>query len=166
MHSGSSLGRGKAIRTPRPKRSARSVSYHGFIPASPAASRAKAANTREGGRAESLLRSMLWRRGFRFTKHVRKLPGQPDIVFSSRRVVVFCDGDFWHGRHWSRLKPILAKRRNAAYWVAKISSNRTRDRRQRAALRAQGWTVFQCWELDVLARPEKVASDIGLLLIG
>ncbi|MDP9190204.1 MAG: very short patch repair endonuclease [Acidobacteriota bacterium] len=29
---------------------------------------------------------------------MRDLPGKPDIVFSRARVVVFCDGDFWH---WS-----------------------------------------------------------------
>lgn len=31
-----------------------------------------------------------WRRG-------SKLPGHPDFVFPRERVVVFIDGDFWHG---------------------------------------------------------------------
>jgi DNA mismatch endonuclease (patch repair protein) len=46
---------------------------------------------------EVRLRSGLHRDGFRFTKHVRSLPGSPDLVFSRVRVAVFIDGDFWHG---------------------------------------------------------------------
>jgi DNA mismatch endonuclease, patch repair protein len=123
-----------------------------------------AANTREGGRAEVLLRSVLWRRGYRFRKHVRDLPGNPDLVFAAQRVAVFCDGDFWHGRNWPQLRVELSRRSNAAYWVAKIDANRTRDRVRRRALRAQGWSVFECWESDVLAHPEEIATRLALLL--
>src|SRR5438309_2126139 len=49
---------------------------------------------------EWLLRRALFRRGLRFRVHVKTLPGRPDIVFSSVRVVVFVDGDFWHGAGW------------------------------------------------------------------
>jgi DNA mismatch endonuclease (patch repair protein) len=44
------------------------------------------------------LRRELWRRGLRYRLHHHGLPGRPDIVFPKQNVVVFCDGDFWHGR--------------------------------------------------------------------
>ena len=140
------------------------MSYHGFSSSSAAASRVKAANTREGGRAEVLLRSLLWRRGYRFRKHVRELSGNPDLVFAARHVAVFCDGDFWHGRNWPQLRSELSGRSNAKYWIAKIAANRLRDRSRRRALRAQGWAVFECWESEVLAQPEQVVNRLILLL--
>src|SRR5438045_1412294 len=72
-------------------------SYRGFKPASPAASRVKQKNRREGVRAAQLLRSAIWHRGLRYLKHVRQLPGCPDLVFAGARLCVFVDGDFWHG---------------------------------------------------------------------
>ena len=74
-------------------------------------------------RCQVLLRSELWRLGLRYRKHAGNLPGKPDIVFARAKVVVFCDGDFWHGRDWPRLKARLKKRHKAAYWVAKIARN-------------------------------------------
>jgi DNA mismatch endonuclease, patch repair protein len=50
------------------------------------------------------------------------------VVFVSARVVVFCDGDFWHGRNWEERVAKLVGGANASYWIAKISSNMERDR--------------------------------------
>jgi DNA mismatch endonuclease (patch repair protein) len=81
-----------------------------------------------------------WRRG-------SKLTGRPDFVFPKLKLAVFVDGCFWHGcpRHAVRPKT------NAAFWRAKITGNRTRDRRVNRLLRAQGWTVLRVWE-HALAR--------------
>ncbi len=46
---------------------------------------------------EVLVRSALHRRGLRFRKHMKELPGRPDIVFTRAKICVFIDGDFWHG---------------------------------------------------------------------
>lgn len=134
------------------------------MPSSALASRVMRANTREGGRAERLLRSKLWTAGYRFRTHVGSLPGQPDIVFSRQRVAVFCDGDFWHGRHWPRLRLALERRANSRYWIAKIARNRVRDRLRRRQLRQQGWAVVQIWETDILADLDAAASKIRLRL--
>jgi DNA mismatch endonuclease Vsr len=109
-----------------PKRSM-TPSYAGFRPASEAASRAKRANRHADTGHELLLRRELWRLGLRYRKNVKGLPGKPDLVFGSARIAVFCDGDFWHGRDWERLKEELARRHNSTYWLAKISRNRERD---------------------------------------
>jgi DNA mismatch endonuclease, patch repair protein len=81
-------------------------------------------------------------------------------VFPRARLVVFCDGDFWHGKDWSRRRRKLATGANAPYWVAKIEANRARDRRRTAELRASGWTVLRVWESAIHAAPETVAREI------
>src|SRR3990172_2770849 len=93
-------------------------------------------NVSTGGAAERALRDALRRRGLRVETHVEGLPGRPDIVIRSERVCLFCDGDFWHGRHWPQLRQQLAERANATYWVEKIETNRRRDRAQARELRA------------------------------
>ncbi len=46
---------------------------------------------------ELTIRRLAFARGLRYRKYSAHLPGKPDLVFSSARVVVFVDGDFWHG---------------------------------------------------------------------
>jgi len=38
---------------------------------------------------------------------------------------------------------------NIAYWSAKVEGNRVRDKRNVAALRRIGWSVFTVWECEV-----------------
>lgn len=53
---------------------------------------------------EMLLRKALWKAGFRYRLHRKDLPGKPDLVFSRYKLVVFVDGDFWHGFGWEQRK--------------------------------------------------------------
>ena len=147
-----------------PSRPALTPSYATFRPASEAASAAMRSNRAEGGKAERALRSAVWRQGLRFRTHVAELPGKPDLVFASRRLCVFCDGDFWHGRNWPVLRRQLQARANSEYWVPKIQRNLRRDRRQEAELRREGWTVLRFWETDVLRSPEAVARILRLAM--
>lgn len=84
-----------------------------------------------------------WRRG-------SKLPGKPDFVFSKLKVAVFVDGCFWHGcpKHatWPKTR--------AAFWLAKITGNKARDRKVNRLLRAKGWTVIRVWEHELRRRDE------------
>jgi DNA mismatch endonuclease (patch repair protein) len=118
------------------------------------------ANRAEGGRAERLLRAALWREGLRYRKHVKTLPGRPDIVFAGLRVCIFCDGDFWHGRLWAVLRQKLRRRANAAYWIPKIRRNMERDRHQVRQLTAAGWTVLRFWEGDIVSAPDEVVQHV------
>lgn len=54
---------------------------------------------------EVMLRRTLWQRGLRYRIH-SDLPGRPDIVFPSRKIVIFVDGCFWHRcpQHWKAPK--------------------------------------------------------------
>ena len=46
---------------------------------------------------EKLVRSIIFRMGFRFRLHRRDLPGTPDIVLPRHGKVIFVHGCFWHG---------------------------------------------------------------------
>ena len=91
---------------------------------------------------------------------MRTLPGKPDIVFRAARLAIFCDGDFWHGRYWRRLRDALSHGANATYWEAKIARNRERDLEITAILEKQGWRVLRFWETDILADPVRAAAQI------
>jgi DNA mismatch endonuclease, patch repair protein len=135
-------------------------SFSGLKPASASSSYSKRNNPPTDTQHELLLRRELWRMGLRFRKNVRQLLGKPDLVFASARVVVFCDGDFWHGRNWKSLRSKLSQGANASYWLAKIESNMSRDNRNKALLEAAGWQVIRVWETDISRNPSAVANSI------
>ena len=141
-------------------------SFSGLKPASQTASLAKRMNRSADTVHEKLLRSLLWHRGFRFRKNVAALPGKPDIVFTWARLVVFCDGDFWHGRRWRELSKKLEKRANAVYWCQKIRANMLRDRRTTRLLRRQHWYVIRLWEGDIRGDPERAVHQVERVLLG
>ena len=93
---------------------------------------------------EQQLRSALHRAGLRFRKHVRSLPGSPDLVVRRAQVAVFIDGDFWHGYRFPAWEHKLSD-----FWKKKIEINRARDRRNFRRLRAMGWNVIRVWQHDV-----------------
>ena len=140
--------------------------YDSFKPASESASFAKRRNKAKDTAAEVLLRKALWSQGVRYRLHVGQLPGKPDIVFPSKRIAVFIDGDFWHGRNWEELKKKLSRRANAEYWIAKIEYNRSRDHAQTEALGEQGWTVLRVWETDVVRNLQEAVEAVMATLNG
>ena len=109
---------------------------------------------------ERLVRSALHNRGLRFRKHVRSLPGTPDIVFPRERVAVFLDGDFWHGYRF----PLWERELNP-FWREKIARNRERDRRNFRRLRRLGWRVIRIWQHasrdDLDGVIDRIASMVG-----
>lgn len=136
-------------------------SFKGRSPSSAAASAAARGSSKKSDtKHEVLLRRALWSRGLRYRKDVTKLPGRPDIVFRAARVIVFCDGDFWHGRNWEARKLKLGEGHNAPYWLAKIERNMERDHARTATLEADGWTVLRFWETDILRDADSIADQI------
>jgi DNA mismatch endonuclease (patch repair protein) len=143
----------------------KSPNFKNFRSSSEKASRSLAKIKSSNTTGERLLRSTLWKMGLRFRKNVRSLPGKPDIVFPRERVVVFCDGDFWHGRDWNKDKQRLQKGPNAPYWVAKIYANMQRDKRYNKELKELGWSVLRFWESDIRADYSQAASKVIELVL-
>jgi len=101
---------------------------------------------------EQAVRSFLHRRGLRFRKHVRGLPGSPDLVFKRYRTAVFVHGCFWHQHSGCRDGRIPASNRN--YWKPKLLRTKERDLDHRRALEREGWKVIVIWECEVC--PERL----------
>lgn len=95
--------------------------------------------------------------GMHFKKNDSSLPGTPDLVFMACRLVVFVDGDFWHGWRF----PVW-RHRLTSFWQNKIARNRTRDERNYRTLRRSGWRVMRLWEHqiedNVIACVERIAA--------
>ena|SRR5947207_998664 len=80
----------------------------------------------------------------RWASHDTSLPGTPDFVFPRQRVVIFVDGDFWHGWRFPAWKDKLSLK-----WEQKIERTRQRDAAARDKLRSSGWHVIRIWEHQI-----------------
>ena len=146
--------------SPEPSTAPR-ASYKGLRPASPRATlAARGSSKKTDTRCEVALRRALWAAGCRYRKNVPGLPGRPDVVFSGARIVVFCDGDFWHGRDWETRRRKLGHGTNSAYWIAKIQRNIERDRQNTRLLQEMGWTVLRFWESRIRSDPAGVTRTV------
>ncbi len=99
---------------------------------------------------ELALRKELWARGYRYRKNYKALPGTPDIVLTKYKIVIFCDGELFHGKDWEVLKPKLLNGNNPDFWVKKIERNMERDRNNEKKLLFMGWTVIRFWGNDIM----------------
>lgn len=123
------------------------------------------ASNRGRTRPERALASALWRQGFRYFTaagygaRFGRFPGNPDLIFTRKKIVVFVDGCFWHGCRTCKKADGLTD----AYWIAKIDGNRKRDRRVTAELEREGWKVIRVPEHDVRSKAALARAVDGLL---
>ena len=111
---------------------------------------------------EVVLRKELWKRGLRYRKNCKDLPGRPDIVFKRHKVAVFCDSEFWHGRNWEEKKEKI--RANREYWITKIECNIKRDVAVNKALEGLGYAVMRFWGDEILKDVSTCANRIEWLI--
>lgn len=81
-----------------------------------------------------------------FRVHYERAPGKPDIARPRKKLAVFIDGDFWHGRELSR---VVEKHGEDGHWTVKLRRNVARDLEQVAMLEEAGWLVLRVWESDI-----------------
>lgn len=93
---------------------------------------------------ELILRSALFRRGFRFRVDYAKLKGRPDIVLPKHRAAIFVNGCFWHGHN--NCVNFHYPSSNTAFWHHKIEHNIERDQNDYQQLLLQGWRICIVWE--------------------
>lgn len=113
----------------------------------PVRSRTMAAVRSKDTKPEMLVRRLAHRLGYRFRLHRKDLPGKPDLVFSSRKAIIFVDGCYWHGHDCKR--GARTPKTNVDYWRAKIGRNMARDAANIVALEARGWRVLTLWECEL-----------------
>lgn len=106
---------------------------------------------------EIMVRKELFRRGFRFRKNVRTLPGSPDIVLPKYRTVIFVNGCFWHGHEGC--KYYVLPKTNVGFWKNKIERNRSRDIEERQLLTSMGWHCITVWECQLKPKIRQQTLD-------
>jgi DNA mismatch endonuclease, patch repair protein len=105
---------------------------------------------------EMQIRRIIHGLGYRYSLHKEGLPGKPDIVFVSRRKVIFVHGCFWHGHKCRYGRPPKSK---LEYWKPKIARNKERDKEQMKILRKDGWCIMEVWQCH-MRNPELLKNRI------
>jgi DNA mismatch endonuclease (patch repair protein) len=117
---------------------------------SPAARSANMAVIRPAGMApERMVRSLVHKMGYRFRLHGKDLPGKPDLVFPSRKKVIFVHGCFWRRHGVKPCRIWRAPKSNLAYWRPKLDGNKLRDKANMADLKKMGWGALVIWECQM-----------------
>jgi DNA mismatch endonuclease (patch repair protein) len=100
---------------------------------------------------EIFFRKALWKWGIRYRKNV-KLFGKPDIAIKKYKLVIFIDGDYWHGNNWKirNLPSLESELANYSdFWKNKISKNIERDEKVNEHYISLGWTILRFWQSDI-----------------
>jgi DNA mismatch endonuclease (patch repair protein) len=107
--------------------------------------RIAAKNTTPELRVRRLVSSL----GYRYRLHVGDLPGRPDLVFASRRKIIFVHGCFWHRHEDPRCRLARLPKSRLDFWLPKLQGNCERDKRNISVLRSGGWGVLVIWECQL-----------------
>jgi len=107
---------------------------------------------------EMILRKELTKLGLRYRLHSSKLPGKPDFVLNKFKLVIFIDGEFWHGFEWKKKKPKIKSNRD--YWIPKIERTIKRDKDNIKKLNELGFVVFRFWEQQIKKDLESCVAKI------
>ena len=111
-------------------------------------------NTKKDTSIEIMFRKALWHRGVRYRKNCKDILGTPDVAIRKYKLVVFCDGDFWHGKVFHGVKS------HERFWNEKIKRNQERDLEYTIRLRDEGWVVLRFWESEIKEDVERCVDKI------
>jgi DNA mismatch endonuclease (patch repair protein) len=98
---------------------------------------------------ELVVRRLVHGMGFRYRLHRKDVPGTPDLVFGSRKKVLFVHGCFWHRHDDSSCKLARLPKSRLDFWGPKLARNAERDAQNSAHLKALGWDEMIAWECQV-----------------
>jgi DNA mismatch endonuclease (patch repair protein) len=107
---------------------------------------------------EIMLRKALWHEGIRYRKNFKTLPGKPDIAITKYKIVIFCDGELWHGKDWIQKKTTFKTNRD--YWVSKIEGNIARDMATEKKLEKMGWVVLRFWGREIEKKLKDCVDEV------
>ena len=120
----------------------------------------------KGTAPEMAVRRLVHSLGYRYRLHDRRLPGNPDLVFPSRRKVVLVHGCFWHQHVDEHCRIVREPKSNRGYWVKKLARNVERDSEQQETLAVLGWDSMIVWECEIERDLHAVGQRIREFLDG
>lgn len=111
-------------------------------------SRVMSAVRQKDTKPEMIVRRLVHGMGYRYALHRKDLPGKPDLVFASKRKVIFVHGCFWHGHTKKSCTRSRVPKTRVEFWRAKIERNAARDATVQKMLRDAGWRILAVWECE------------------
>ena len=121
----------------------------------------------KGMKPEMIVRRLTHRMGYRYRLYRHDLPGRPDMIFPSRRKIIFVHGCFWHQHSDPECKIVRVPRSNLEYWEPKLRRNQERDREHHKKLYEAGWRVLTLWECEIKQKqPQELAARLQYFLDG
>lgn len=98
---------------------------------------------------EMVVRRLVHALGYRYRLHRKDLPGKPDLVFESRKAVIFVHGCFWHRHADPKCKNAVLPKSRTQFWDDKFAKNVQRDAANMAKLLSMGYRVLVVWECEL-----------------
>lgn len=95
---------------------------------------------------EQILAKEMWSCGLRYRKNCKDVFGKPDFCFKGKKIAIFCDSEFWHGKKFLEGEKFKT---NADFWEKKILKNIKRDKIVNSKLKNGGWIVLRFWGKDI-----------------
>lgn len=100
----------------------------------------------KNSKIERILAKSMWAVGLRYRKHRKDVFGNPDFCFIGKKVAVFCDSEFWHGKKFTNGERF---QKNIDSWEEKIRRNMKRDETVNERLQSDGWIVLRFWGNEI-----------------
>lgn len=108
-------------------------------------------------KAEVMLGKAMWKEGLRYRKNDKTVFGKPDFTFKKKKIAIFVDSEFFHGKDWETKKRPAT---NSEFWEKKILRNIERDREVNRKLIEEDWRVLRFWSKEVLTDLKEILSEI------
>lgn len=95
---------------------------------------------------EMIIRKLLIQMGYKYRLSTKKLYCKPDIIFPSKKKVIFINGCFWHGHYCKRGH---LPETNKEFWQQKIQKNIERDQINYSECNKEGWSYLIFWQCEI-----------------
>ncbi|WP_290138870.1 very short patch repair endonuclease [uncultured Dubosiella sp.] len=96
---------------------------------------------------EVFLRKSLFRLGYRYGLHPKKIQGKPDIWLKKYKTAIFVNGCFWHRHEGCKMNRL--PKSNIEFWQDKFQKNIDRDKKVKSALLKRQVKCLVVWECTV-----------------
>lgn len=112
---------------------------------------------------EVRLAKALWHKGYRYRKNDKTVFGKPDLTFKKKKLAVFVDSEFFHGKDWETEKERIGT--NKDFWHKKIERNMERDKLVNEFLNNNDWIILRFWSKDVKKNLDSCINKIEEILL-